>query len=169
MIEPVHCGSNSILNVRFFGTPCIFLSNGFSTPATLLLLHVRGGGRPPSSISTFLSLSSRCLAEGFQGLTALQFYILSSIFFVVSLLCVVEGFLVSSPCRRFSRSQLTALQFFISCLSLGLTALQQRPAACLPNPLVTLLLLLISWLASSSPSSSLSGWEHHHYHHHHHN
>ena len=24
MIEPVHFGSNSILKVRFFGTPCIF-------------------------------------------------------------------------------------------------------------------------------------------------
>ena len=28
MIEPVHCGSNSILKVRFFGTPCISIWSG---------------------------------------------------------------------------------------------------------------------------------------------
>ena len=76
---------------------------------------------PFSYLNSFLSLSSHRLAEGFQGLTALQFYILSSIFFVVSLLC-----------RMFSWSHRLAILYILS-LSRGLTALQ-RPAACLRQP-----------------------------------
>ena len=30
MIEPVHCGSNGILKVLFFGTPCIWISLGIT-------------------------------------------------------------------------------------------------------------------------------------------
>ena len=92
-------------------------------------------------LNSFLSFSSHLLAAGFLGLIALQFYILSSIFFVVSPPCnslYLVPLLFSPPCNSIF-CLLNSIFFVVSLLCvvegfLGLTALQQPPAACLRQP-----------------------------------
>ena len=92
-------------------------------------------------LNSFLSFSSHRLAAGFLGLIALQFYILSSIFFVVSPPCnslYLVPLLFSPPCNSIF-CLLNSIFFVVSLLCvvegfLGLTALQQPPAACLRQP-----------------------------------
>ena len=63
MIEPVHCGSNSILKVHFFGTPCIYsdiLCTFSSKVASLLPTATKSPLISPISLFNLSMAPSRC-------------------------------------------------------------------------------------------------------------